>query len=144
MKAIKFLRNQLINSEVNRFIVAGAFNTIFCYLVFTLAMFVNIERIFAMTIAYLVTIPVSFFLMGRHVFSRELSIKRAVSFFAMQVVGYGSNIGILQLMSWTGISDYLSGIISLATTAFLTFLISKNWVFHSPMPNKNNPRVIKQ
>lgn len=126
----------MVKAEAVRFIIAGTFNTLFCYLIFSTALFVGLERTLAMTIATLITIPVSLFIMSRHVFACDLSIKRSVSFFIMQGVGYFFNISILLLVSWAGISDYFSGIISLSITAFLTFLISKYLIFYKSITRK--------
>jgi putative flippase GtrA len=136
MIIIKYLK-KLSTIEALRFVIGGTFNTIFCYLIFTALLVFDFEPALAMTIATLITIPISFYVMGRLVFSIELSIKRSILFLVMQSAGYIINISILLLVSRAGASDYISGVISLGTTAFVMFFISKFWVFHKPIKTGN-------
>lgn len=129
MSFVKNITKKVLEKETSRFIVVGSFNTLFCYIIFTISLFVGLEKTLAMTIATLTTIGLSFSLMGRYVFVSVLTLKRSLVFLAMQIVGYVININILRLVSWVGASDYLGGIISLLITAVFTYLVTKHIVF---------------
>lgn len=124
---------KVLKKETIRFLIAGSFNTFFCYTIFIVLIFIGLESTLAMTIATLATICLGFFIMGRFVFACDLTLKRSLVFLAMQGGGYVININLLRLVSSTGVSDYLSGIISLLTTAVFTFFVSKHWVFIKPV-----------
>jgi putative flippase GtrA len=122
--SVKLFSNQSI-----RFLAAGTFNTLYCYLIFILSMMLGLESSLAMTIATICSMCVGFFLMARFVFRVTPTLGRSKAFIVMQGIGYLININILSLASLTGISDYLAGFISLLITAVFTFFISKNVVF---------------
>ena len=128
MTVIKFLK-KLSTIELVRFLIAGIFNTTLCYFIFTAALVLGFKSVLSMTLATFVTIPVSFYIMGRYVFASEFSIKRSISFIIMQSAGCIINISILLLVLWTGVPDYFSGLISLAITAVIIFCTSKFLVF---------------
>jgi putative flippase GtrA len=131
MTVIKFLK-KLSAIELVSFLIAGIFNTILCYFIFTAALVLGFTSVLSMTLATLVTIPVSFYIMGRYVFASEFSIKRSISFIIMQIAGCIINISILLLVLWIGVPDYFSGLISLALTAVIIFFASKFLVFDKP------------
>jgi putative flippase GtrA len=121
---VKLFRNQSI-----RFLAAGTFNTLFCYLIFTLSLMIGLESRLAMTIATIFTMCLGFFVMARFVFRVTPTLGRSKAFIVMQGIGYLININVLSLASLTEISDYLAGFMSLLITAVFTFCISKNVVF---------------
>lgn len=125
----------ILGKEAIRFIIAGSFNTFFCYAIFIISIFIGLESTLSMTIATLATICVGFFIMGRFVFACDLTLKRSLVFIAMQGVGYVININMLRLLTSTGASDYLCGIISLLITAVFTFFVSKHLVFIKSVPS---------
>lgn len=133
IRVAKQLGTKLLNNETVRFIIAGSANTLFCYVIFTISLFCGLERTWAMSVATLATILVSFLVMGYYVFECGLTLRRFVMFFAMQGMGYVLNISLLTLISKSGVSDYLSGLISLLATAFVTFFMSKYVVFFKPI-----------
>jgi len=123
------IKVKLLQTEVIRFVIAGSFNTLFCYAIFVLSLLADLTNTMAMTIATLVTIFVSFFVMSRFVFVRDVAAKHYLRFFVMQSFGYLINIGILQLVLLIGISGYIGGIVSLSVAATFTFFVSKYLVF---------------
>ena len=126
---IKILRVKLLQREALSFIVAGSFNTLFCYTIFSVAFYAGLNSILAMTVAALLTIFVGFFVMSYFVFASQPTLRRSLKFFVMQILGYVINISILELILIAGISGYIGGSISLSTTAIFTYFISKYIVF---------------
>jgi hypothetical protein len=135
MNITSYVSEKLLTRETQRFIIAGSFNTLFCYVVFSILLFIGLGNIISMTIATLATIALSFFLMGRYVFGCDLTLKRSLVFFAMQSAAYIINIHILKLITWIGFSAYFGGIISLFLTAIFTYLVTKYLVFSKPVSN---------
>ncbi|MDP1665888.1 MAG: GtrA family protein [Methylobacter sp.] len=129
MSSIKNLSKKLLKRESIRFIVAGSFNTLCCYLIFIMGLLAGLAPWLAMTIATAITICVGFVVMARFVFGCTLTLRRSMAFVVMQGIGYLININILSMISRTGLSDYFAGIMSLLVTAVFTFLISKYIVF---------------
>ena len=125
----KILRGELLQKKSVRFIVAGSFNTLFCYIIFCVALYAGLSSILAMTSATLLTIFVGFFVMSHFVFSRKPTLRRLLKFFGMQILGYIININVLELILIAGISGYIGGSISLGFTAIFTYFISKYIVF---------------
>lgn len=132
-RIIRYLFNRYLTNinaiELLRFFSIGLINTIFCYCIYTGLVAFGFETVFAMTIATIFTVIISFYMMGRYVFGADLTTRRAVYFFMMQFVGYIVNIKTLNIAELTGYSENLSGLISLAISAFVTFFISKFCVF---------------
>lgn len=126
---IRTIKGKFLPAEAARFIVAGSFNTLFCYIVFILSLCAGLGGAQAMTIATLLTIFVSYFVMSRFVFVRDFTFGRYLRFFVMQGIGYVINIGMLQILMLAGISEYLGGIVSLLFAAIFTFFASKYLVF---------------
>lgn len=119
----------MLNNEKMRYIVAGIFNTVFCYAIFTIVLLFGAGRTVSMSIATVATVAMSFLVMGRYVFACELTMQRLVAYVFMHGLGYVFNITILNWVSHGGVSDQVSGVVSLAATALLTFFVSKYVVF---------------
>jgi putative flippase GtrA len=133
MSLITSLRKKVLNKETSRFILAGSINTLFCYVIFSTLLLIGLGNTLAMTIATLVTIFLSYFLMGRYVFVSELTVKRSLIFLVMQGGGYAININTLRFVVWVGLSEYLAGVISLLTAAVFTYFMAKHVVFLKPV-----------
>lgn len=132
------LGSHFLDNEALRFVIAGSFNTIFCYIVFVCLLLTGLSSTLAMSVAAIVTTLIGFFIMSRFVFRCDLNIQRSLRFFTMQAVGYITNISILNLILLTGITAYQGGIASLAITATLTFFTSKYIVFHKKAEMPDN------
>lgn len=124
--------NKIIGTQAFRYLVAGAFNTIFCYIIFVTFVINNFTTVCSMSFASAITLPVSYYLMSHYVFVNEASFKNFASFIMMQLGGYLINLNILVVVVWFGISVFWAGVISMLVTSVLVFIISKFLVFKKP------------
>jgi hypothetical protein len=98
--------------------------------------------IFSMTIATVITVSLSYVVIGKLVFGARLTRANGLSFLLMQSFGYTMNIAILYILGISGIQGYMSGVISLGVVAMFTFIIGKFFVFNSD--SERLSRIIKR
>jgi putative flippase GtrA len=111
-----------------RFIVIGAFNTLFGYVTFSLFIFLGLYYILASTFATILGVVFNFHTIGKYVFMRRE--KTLLMRFAMAyVMTYSLNIATLTLGTYFISNMYLNGACSTVIVALLSFQLQKHFVF---------------
>jgi hypothetical protein len=116
--------------QLLKYIIVGSFNTLFCYALYSLMIWYRNGSLLSMSLASLLTVMLSYFLMGKMVFRTKLTSTNGLGFLVMQCFGYLCNMAILSLLERVGVQNYISGLLSLGIVAILTFFIGKFLVFN--------------
>jgi len=117
-------------TQLLKYLIVGSFNTLFCYSLYSLMIWNGNDSVLSMSLATLLTVMLSYFLMGKIVFKTKLTRINGLGFLVMQSFGYLCNMMILTLLEMVGFQNYISGLLSLCIVAILTFFIGKFLVFN--------------
>lgn len=113
--------------QLIRFVLIGCVNAVFAYSVYCLFIFVGFHYTLAVFLSTVIGICFSFKTMGRFVFNNTDN-KLIFKFFAVYGLCYFLNIGILRLLTGSGLHNlYLAGLISSGLVAAVSFCLNK-WV----------------
>lgn len=113
-----------MRAEFARFLLVGASNTLFSYLVYLLLLMV-MPYIAAYTLAYGAGIVLSYFLNVRFVFKKRVSLASFLKFPFVYVIQYALGALVLWLLVGAGITPTLAMAGVVAVTIPVTFLASR-------------------
>ncbi|MBQ9971772.1 MAG: GtrA family protein [Elusimicrobiaceae bacterium] len=112
-----------------RFLIIGTLNTAFAYGLYALFIFVGCHYALAVFLSTVIGICFSFKTLGAFVFDNPDN-RLIFKFFSVYVVCYFVNVGILKLLTGSGMQNlYLAGLISSFLVALVSFFLNKFVVF---------------
>lgn len=122
--------SMLSNSQLQfcLFILVGALNTVFGYAIFSLFIFLKIHYVMATLFSTIAGVIFNFFTTGFIVFQNK-KIKLFIKFFLAYLALYLINISIIYALKSHNINTYLSGAVSIGSLSFISFIVSKYYVF---------------
>ena len=126
-KAANYLLLTLWEPRFTKFLLVGALNTVFGYLVFSLFIYAGLHHRVALLLGTVIGVLFNYHTTGRLVFSS--ANKSLVRFLGVYAVMYLGQVVAFAIFSAFGVSDYLSGLIILPPFAVLTYLGMRNFVF---------------
>ena len=121
-----------LGSSFVRFLIVGTFNTIAYYFIYALLIFFNFNYVFAVTVATVITMFVSFKTFGKYVF--ENNNKRLIIKFSMlTLANYSLTVILIGTLKTQGLDEYQSGVISVTIVSIVSFVVNRYFIF-----SKNN------
>lgn len=112
-----------------RFLIIGAMNTAFAYGLYSLFIFLGCHYTLAVFLSTVIGICFSFKTLGAFVFNNPDN-RLIFKFFTVYGVCYVVNVGILRLLTATGMKNlYAAGLISSFLVAMVSFFLNKFIVF---------------
>jgi putative flippase GtrA len=134
------LISQIINIIQNiwsiqlfRFFIVGGINTLFGYGVFALFTLLHLHYVVATLLATICGILFNFKTTGALVFKNK-SNRLIFRFFAVYLVYYLLNIGLLKLFDWYHINSLIAQAIIILPLSLMAFFLLKKSVFQKGMP----------
>ena len=112
------------------FIMVGALNTLFGYVVFCLFIFLKMHYALSLFLATVIGVIFNFGTTGKIVF-KNVDNKLFIRFVLVYAVLYLINVTFLKLCSYIWDNFYLCGGISTCSTALIAFFMNKYLVFQS-------------
>jgi len=109
-------------------LAVGGVNTLFGYGVFALFIWLGLHKEWAALLGQVFGVLFNFRTTGTIVFNSK-DWRLIFRFFAVYVITYFINIGLLNLFASFGVGSYLAGAIILLPVAFLTFSLHRRFVF---------------
>lgn len=110
------------------FLLVGGVNTLFGYSLFSLFIFLGVHYTLAVLFSSVLGILFNFKTTGRFVF-KSRSNALIYRFFAVYIVTYFINIGMLKILSGWGMNMYLAGLLLPLPVAIISFLLQHRFVF---------------
>lgn len=122
------LIRHLRNSTLMRFVLAGAINTLFGFLVYSAAILVGAAVWLALLTGICAGVAFNFLTTGGYVF-RDLSPKRFPGFLLTYAFIYLLNLGLIALLSrWIANPIWAQAIVTLPM-AWISYVLMARWVF---------------
>jgi putative flippase GtrA len=114
----------LLSDKRVRFILVGGLNTAFSYMLYALFIYFGISADIAIVMMYPLSIAHSYLWNKYFAFkSKKRSIKEMLIFVSVYVITFVINyLSIYTFVNVMDINEYIAGIISLATTALLSYI----------------------
>lgn len=117
--------SKLINIEFNRFIIAGAVNTLLAYLIYVLLVFFLAYPV-AYTLAYISGIFISYYLNSIFVFKREVRLFKALQYPVVYLVQYVLGMLLLSfLVEVCAMNELIAPVVVVLATIPITFILSR-------------------
>jgi putative flippase GtrA len=113
-----------MRSEFARFLLVGASNTLFSYVIY-LALLQVVPYIIAYTVAYCAGIVLSYFLNVRFVFKKRVSLATFLKFPVVYLIQYSLGALVLWLLVGAGISPTWAMVGVIVVTIPVTFIASR-------------------
>ena len=120
----------------SRFLLLGALSTLIDYALFSLALQLGADYVFAIVLGYASGLWANFTLGRRYVFTGGKRISQTHrEFVAVALVALGGlllNIGIVKLFSygWLGLDPQLSRLIAIGIVLFWNYFMRKLFIYH--------------
>lgn len=131
MKKFKSLCNKYnIDWKFIKFLMVGALNTAFGYIIFALFIFLKFHYSLAILFATILGIVFNFKTTGSIVFKNNDN-KLIFRFFAVYFITYILNTALIKLFTMINFNLYYAGIIILLPMAVISFVLMKKFVFYS-------------
>jgi putative flippase GtrA len=111
-----------------RFLVIGAINTLFSYLVYALLILLNVHYSIASLVSTILGIIFNFFTTGRIVFNNKEN-KLILKFFMVYLVTYLVNLLCLRGLELLHMDMLIAGAITTLPIALLSYLLNSIFVF---------------
>lgn len=119
------------NNTFVRFLIAGGVNTLFGFLVYSIAILSDLQVWQALLAGILAGLVFNFVTTGRYVF-RDLTVRRFFRFAGAYVLIYLANLGLVVLLSeWIDSAILIQGIITIPM-ALGSYLLMSKFVFRNP------------
>jgi len=127
-----------VGREFGRFLIAGALNTALTYGLYLLLLDA-LGYVLAYSVAYVVGIVVSYFLVSRFVFRTSATLASFLRYPLVYVVQYLVGTAVLWMcVEWIGVRREFALLATIAATVPVTFVISRWVLIRSPgagLPN---------
>lgn len=123
-----------LGSSFVRFLIVGTFNTIAYYLIYALLIFFNFSYVFAVSVATIIAMFVSFKTFGKYVFKNN-NKRLIIKFSMLTLANYLLTIVLIGTLKTQGLDEYLSGVISVAIVAISSFVVNKYFIFAKLIDN---------
>lgn len=114
--------------ELIRFLFIGCINTAFSYSLFCFLIAIKIPHVLAISLSYICGVTFNFQTIGRFVFKSHNN-RLIVKFVLVYLLLYFINLITIEAVNYFIKNWYLSGGISTAFCAFISFTLNKCWVF---------------
>lgn len=124
--------------QILKFLIAGATNTAFSYMVYAVALTCGAHYATAYLLGLTLGIPFGFLTQGKLVFGNA-SAGRFLRFVALWVGLYFFNVGCIRAFLALGFDAYLAGLLAIPPTTILSFLLQKFVVFAPAAPTTTTP-----
>lgn len=111
-----------------RFGSAGAFNTVFGYLVYAAMIYVGLNYLFASLISLTASVLVGYAVTGRLVF-RHRGESRLLRYVMAYVAIYFLYVGLLAVLTGAGLNEYLAGLAAVPPMVIVSYTILRLLVF---------------
>jgi len=121
---------KLWSSQFFRFLVAGGINTVFGYSTYALLTFIGLHYTLVVLLGQIIGILFNFNTTGKIVFNNTKS-GLLYRFAGVYVVIYVVNVLLLRLFAQINYNMYFAGAILILPMAFVSFFLSKTFVFSS-------------
>jgi putative flippase GtrA len=128
LRSLKLLSRDLWGNELLRFLVVGAGNTVFGYLVYLAGLWSGLPYQVAAIVATVLGVIFNFFTTGTIVF-RNAALGRIFGFFAVYGFTLIVNLIVLTRLVEAGVSKALAQALVLPLVVILSFLLNKFLVF---------------
>jgi len=123
------LIKKLFSAEFVRFVLAGALNTAFGYILYAASYFLTGNEGLSLAIDYVVGALFNYKTYSILVFGKY-NRKRFIAFCLVYVFTYFLNYGMLHLLiAWTGLNAYLSQLIALTVCPLALYFLLRSFVF---------------
>ena len=119
-----------------RFVLVGALNTTFSYLVYATLLFVGLGYQLANFLALVLSILFSFKTQGHFVFNNSNN-RLLVRFVVSWALIYGCVIFVIGQIMALGLNAYVAGALTLPLSVALSYAAQKYFVFHQPVTSKS-------
>jgi putative flippase GtrA len=124
-----------IHATFLRFLIAGGFNTLFGWLIFSTVILVGAQPWLALIISYLISIGFNFITLGAYVF-RDMELNRLLRFVLSYVAIYTTNLICMEVLKPLVENPIISQLILTFPLAILAYTILSKGVFR-PQIAKN-------
>jgi putative flippase GtrA len=132
------LIHRLWGIRIFRFLVIGAINTFFSYIVYALLILINVHYSLATLISTVLGVIFNFFTTGRIVF-RNMDNHRFFRFGLVYAFTYFVNILLLRwLVDGIQMSKLLAGALVTLPVALLSYLLNAKWTFRAMEAGQEN------
>lgn len=121
-------RRSLFRRQFVRFLLVGALNTLFSYMVYAALLYLTLPFVIANFGALVLGVLFSFRTQGHLVF-RNTDNRLIVRFALVWAVVFLINITLIWMLSKLGLSYYLSGALAMAPVVVLSYLLQRFLVF---------------
>lgn len=108
--------------------MVGLLNTAFGYLLYAIFIFIGIGYILAIFFSTLIGILFNFKTIGKFVFQSSEN-QLIFKFFFVYLISFVVNVSIVTVIRNLGYNDYLSGLVAITTSAVISFVLMKYFVF---------------
>jgi putative flippase GtrA len=126
---------RLLDVRFLRFLVVGAFNTLFGYGLFYALLRLTGAPMFALTLSTILGILFNFMTTGGLVF-RNIERRRLAPFFGVYFFVYLYNAAGLAILQRMGVDPALAGLLLLPGAVILSYVLNRFFVFAAPV-NQN-------
>jgi putative flippase GtrA len=116
-----------------RFVLVGVLNTGFSYGVYALLLYLGLNYVVANASAVALGVVFSFKTQGRLVFGNRDS-RLLFRFALFWVLIWLVNVLFIALLIRAGLDAYMAGLVAVAPTTLLSYLVQKRFVFRPPRP----------
>lgn len=130
------LIKQLWSIRLVRFLVIGAVNTAFSYVIYALLVLIGLHYSLATLISTILGIIFNFFTTGRIVF-RNMDNRRIIRFILVYVLTYLVNVLFLKgLVDGLSMDKLLAGALVTLPVALLSYYLNSIWTFRDSKSNE--------
>lgn len=118
----------LFNLQFARFVVVGALNTAFNYLVYCAMLWIGLPLPLASLASLVVGILINFVTQSKFVFDNRDPWK-LMPYFAVWLILYSFNLSLIWMLMRCGLNAYVAGGLSTPVTVLLSYFLQKIFVF---------------
>ena len=133
MKPMTTMLHHFLKIRFFRFIVIGAINTAFSYLVYAFFLFCGFAYAIANLLALILGVLFSFYTQGTFVFKNRDG-RLLGRFILFWILTYGINIFFIQQLMQAGLNAYWSGAVALLPVTLLSYCIQRFFIFRHSAP----------
>ena len=120
-----------MKQQLAKYLFVGIIANLLAYAIFCILTLVGINALLSMTLVYVASCTTSFYLNRLWTFSSHGSIRNEiVKYFAVQAMGYASNLFILYFLHYKlSVNQFFAQLISICIVAVELFLLNRYYVF---------------
>jgi putative flippase GtrA len=122
--------SKALKNKVNKFLFAGAINTVFGYATYATLIFIGVSYLLALLISTVLGVIFNFFSFGRIAFQRNYNWLVFSKFIIAYAIIYAFNCGLLIFLTQGFLlGPYISQILCIPISVVLSWFLMKYWVY---------------